>query len=351
MTRSAPQQIPPVLRLDFDERCAVAQTKVQRLEAALALFGEEDSPEKDAIKEFLARAQEQAKVKPVDVREKSCENSLQKCTKHLEEAKAAVVRCEEEVEDRSRFAGSRTHTSTRSRSRSESSPEANFRSPDPCSPSGSRFRGSLREHEETTSQTTSVPRAYLESWMSDKHMELRDALEFGSRVVEIALGRRLIDVKKSRVVRSSYHVRDREHGHHVKRSARYGYRGVRLGEAVKPGPPNSTARHRSMSRNGVRATVADSCSEDDIPLAQLSGPSAKLLDMLEFDLTHDNSDVDENVSNVVPRIGRVSQVPTSPAVSSTAAESCAGLVSVHPAVGVEASSCSCRRVGAGSTGW
>ena len=68
-----------------------------RLEAALAAFGEEDSPEKDIMKDFFARAVEQAKVKPVDVRIKSCESYLQRCTEQLEEAKASVKNCEEEV--------------------------------------------------------------------------------------------------------------------------------------------------------------------------------------------------------------------------------------------------------------
>ena len=45
-----------VPRLDPDEWCAGARTKVQRLEAALAAFGVEDSPEKDVLKDFLARA-------------------------------------------------------------------------------------------------------------------------------------------------------------------------------------------------------------------------------------------------------------------------------------------------------
>ena len=95
-TRGPPQQS-SVPRLDPDERCAAAQTKVQSLEAALAAFGEEDSPEMDVLKDFLARAVEQAKVKPVDVRIKSCESYLQRCTKQLEEAKAFVMNCEEEV--------------------------------------------------------------------------------------------------------------------------------------------------------------------------------------------------------------------------------------------------------------
>ena len=69
----------------------------QRLEAALAVIGEEDSPEKDVLKDFLARAVEQAKVKLVDVRMRSCEKYLQKCTRQLEEAKASVKNCEEEV--------------------------------------------------------------------------------------------------------------------------------------------------------------------------------------------------------------------------------------------------------------
>ena len=68
-----------------------------RLEAALPAFGEEDSPEKDIMKDFFARAVEQAKVKPVDVRIKSCESYLQRCTEQLEEAKASVKNCEEEV--------------------------------------------------------------------------------------------------------------------------------------------------------------------------------------------------------------------------------------------------------------
>ena len=43
-------------KMNPDERCAFAQLKVQRLEAALAAFGEESSPEKAALEEFLVRA-------------------------------------------------------------------------------------------------------------------------------------------------------------------------------------------------------------------------------------------------------------------------------------------------------
>ena len=43
-------------KLNPDEKCAAAQLKVQRLEAALAAFGDERSPEKEAIEGFLIQA-------------------------------------------------------------------------------------------------------------------------------------------------------------------------------------------------------------------------------------------------------------------------------------------------------
>ena len=135
-TRGPPQQS-PAPRLDPDERCAAAQTKVQRLEAALAAFGEEDSPEKDVLKDFLARVVEQAKVKRVDVRIKFCESYLQRCTKQLKKAKASVKNFEEEVatpskvgqiEDGSRFAIPRDQSAPRGRRiGSDSPPEASVR--------------------------------------------------------------------------------------------------------------------------------------------------------------------------------------------------------------------------------
>ena len=59
-----------------DEKCAAAQVKVQRLEVVLAAFGDESSPEKDAIKGFLVKARAQANVRPVEERLKSCEEFL-----------------------------------------------------------------------------------------------------------------------------------------------------------------------------------------------------------------------------------------------------------------------------------
>ena len=68
-----------------DEKCAAAQLKVQRLEAALAAFGDESSPENEAIECFLIRARFQAKVRPVEERLKSCEEDSERSLKKLDE--------------------------------------------------------------------------------------------------------------------------------------------------------------------------------------------------------------------------------------------------------------------------
>ena len=71
-----------------DEKCAAAQLRVQRLEAALAAFGDESSPEKEAIEGFLIH---QAQVRPVEERLKSCEEYLERSLK-LEEVQGEVER-------------------------------------------------------------------------------------------------------------------------------------------------------------------------------------------------------------------------------------------------------------------
>ena len=109
--------------------------------------------------------------------------------------------------------------------------------------------------------------------MSDKHLELRDAMEFQdiTSVLELSKllsgGAALIDAPNSRVVRSSHHFRGRDHGHHVTRGARCGYRGVRLGEAL----------NHSRSRNEVRATVADRSFDDDYPSGTVERSFCKLV--------------------------------------------------------------------------
>ena len=80
------------IKLNPDEKCAAAQLKVQRLEAALAAFGDESSPEKEAIEGFLIRARIQAQVRPVEERLKSCEECLERSLKKLEEVQGEVDR-------------------------------------------------------------------------------------------------------------------------------------------------------------------------------------------------------------------------------------------------------------------
>ena len=80
------------INLNPDEKCAAAQLKVQRLEAALAAFGDESSPEKEAIEGFLIRARIQAQVRPVEERLKSCEEYLERSLKKLEEVQGEVER-------------------------------------------------------------------------------------------------------------------------------------------------------------------------------------------------------------------------------------------------------------------
>ena len=68
-----------------DEKCAAGQLKVQRPEAALAAFGDESSPEKEAIEGSLIRARIEAKIRPVEERLMSCEEYFERSWKKLEE--------------------------------------------------------------------------------------------------------------------------------------------------------------------------------------------------------------------------------------------------------------------------
>ena len=203
--RTPGTSVPP---LDPDERCAAAQTKVQRLEAALAAFGEKiDSPEKDVLKDFLALAV---------------------------------------------FATSRAQSA---RIGSGSLPEASVRlaAEVPPPPSVSGIRGCVREFEETSSKTTCVPdrppshEQDLEVWMSDKHLELRDALEFGDTTSVLELSKLLSGgaALMQRIREQCCPVTTSavaKHGHHARRGSRHGYRIVRVVEAKKPRSGNSTSR-------------------------------------------------------------------------------------------------------------
>ena len=182
------------------------------------------------MKDFLAPPEEQAKVKPVDVRIKSCESYLQRCTKQLEEVKASVKNCEEEVaktqarfgqiEDGSRLATPRAQSAPRGRRiGSDSPPEASVRVeaevPSPTSSSG--IRGGVREFEETSSQTTCVSRPSSVTRTRSGSVDVRQ--EFGTQgrigvrrhdirsgVLKVALRRGVIDSKKSRTVLSSHRL-------------------------------------------------------------------------------------------------------------------------------------------------
>ena len=232
----------------------------------------------------------------------------------------------DEIEDRGRCSDSSTHTPTRCRGRSESSPETTVRSAatGSCSPSGSVFRGGTREFEETSSQMTNVPRASslrtsriwsrgcpTNTWNSGTHWSLATSIFELSKLLSEGASLMQRCQESCGVVTASG---SGEHGHHVNRGARYGYRGVRLGEAMNPGPPNSTARHRSRSRNGIRATVTDSSSDDEIPLAQLTHPADcwtcwNLTSLVTILMRRE-------CQNAVPRIDGVSPVLTLPPVSS-----------------------------------
>ena len=65
---------------------------MQPLEAASAAFGEESSPEKEAIEGFLVKTRAQAKVRPVEEQLKSCEEYLDRSLKKLEETQEEVER-------------------------------------------------------------------------------------------------------------------------------------------------------------------------------------------------------------------------------------------------------------------
>ena len=105
---------PDTVKMNPDEKCAAAQLKVERLETALAAFGNENSPEKEAIEGFLIRARAQAKVRPVEERLKACEECLAWSLKRLEEVQREVERTKERL---SRF---QTSAGTRPRSRGQS---------------------------------------------------------------------------------------------------------------------------------------------------------------------------------------------------------------------------------------
>ena len=170
-----------------DERCAVAQLKVQRLEAALAAFGEESSPEKAVLEEFLVRARAQAKVRPIEERVKSCEEYLQRSLKKLEEVKEEVERTKARLVRLKEEAASAL-------------PRPVEMAPD-LEAEVVRLRAELAEargERPRVRQRVVEPMPQREQelwdWMSSKQQELRDVLEFGgSRNVVLELTSKLVE--------------------------------------------------------------------------------------------------------------------------------------------------------------
>ena len=85
-----------------------------------------------------------------------------------------------------------------------------------------------------------------------------------SGVVKVAL-RGLTDAKNSRtvLVLSSLHLQCRKHGHHVRGGSRYGYRGLRVGEASHVGPA-AAARYSQDSTSDDEPLVRPNASEETL---------------------------------------------------------------------------------------
>ena len=179
---------PSTVKLNPDEKCAAAQLKVERLEAALAAFGNENSPEKEAIEGFLILARAQAKVRPVEERLKACEEYLARFVKRLEEVQGEVERTRERL----------------SRLREEASVKRQTTTPPPdLEAEVSQLRAELAEAKgeaagwecarvrqrvmEPRRDTEPIPQELWE-WMSCKQQELQDILQFGgswNKVLEL----------------------------------------------------------------------------------------------------------------------------------------------------------------------
>ena len=276
----------------------------------MAAFGEEDSPEKDVLKDFLARAVEQAKVKPVDVHIKSCESYLQRCTKQLEEAKASVTNCEEEVaKTQARLARLKMEADLqppepraprRRRIGSLSELQQKFRPPHPVQGSEEAHEN-LRKRAAKRRVCPDHPPSHeqdLEVWMRQDFGTQVWGHDIRSGIVEVALRRGVIDAKNSRTVLSSHRFQCRKHGHYVRRDSRYGYRGLRVGEAS--GPP-TTARYNQDSTSDDEPLVRPNVGRDVVPRRQdrcredetVGSPccSETFLDGLEEDLEVRDSEI------------------------------------------------------------
>ena len=183
-----PQHQSPAPRLDPDERCAAAQTKVQRLEAALAAFGEEDSTEKDVLKDFLARAVEQAKSSLwmsasslARTTSRNARNNSRRPRHPSRIARRRLRRAKRLQPPEPRVRQEDVESEVVRLRKQVFELQQKFRPHHPVQGSEEAFEN-LRKRAAKRRVCPDRPPSHeqdLEFWMSDKHLELRDALDFG----------------------------------------------------------------------------------------------------------------------------------------------------------------------------
>ena len=219
-----------------DEKCAAAQLKVQRLEAALAAFGDESSPEKEAIEGFLIRARIQAKVRPVEERLKSCEEHLERSLKKLEEVQGEVERTRARLARLKEEAASARQVQPRSLGCERSSPRRK-----------ARHQGNVRASEAPKERRTDAACSTRVVGLDEPQTKRTSGTSPVSRFpqcgvrVDFSVGRR----SRTHAFVSGQTKRHSDGSRHVLYQC--GLVGCRVGEASNPGPVFPSGREVTSS--------------------------------------------------------------------------------------------------------
>ena len=169
---------------------------------------------------------------------------MKNCEEEVAKTEARLARLKMEAE--SQLPEPRVGQRSRVGSDSPSEASLRFAAENPPSSSGSGIPGGIREFAETSRQTTSVSRPSSVARTRFGSVDVRQTFgtqgcfrvrghNIGFGVVQAALGRGRSVAKVSRAARSSHRFWCCKHGHHVRRCSTFGHRGVRVRGVSKRG--------------------------------------------------------------------------------------------------------------------
>ena len=274
--REGPERVSP------DAARQAARERVAKLQQALVVLGETSGPEVDGLRSALAKAQKSASEPTLEVQVTECKSFIARAEKRvaaldvqraqemasLEEGRARLIRLESAVLEAPQVVMPPPEASSEVLQLRElvSQLQAQIRGPDhqdvPCMPIAKRPCRSGQGSGPVPVMPRYIP-AELSAWMGERQADLHDALADGG---QCSSPRDHFQAVRRGGAHGGDHRRDDAVRTRVI-NARYGLRGVRVGEASHPGPASKRRRtHRLRALQRSIDSDGESSSDMGMPI-------------------------------------------------------------------------------------